>query len=57
MVKSSVLSKGKSLTDADVDFFEDRIGQYEELLKVEHNKNWWNEDMKIKQLDNYFNRK
>lgn len=49
--------KGKSLTDADVDFFEDRIRQYEELLKVEHNENWWNEDMKIKQLCNYFNRK
>ncbi len=47
----------KSLTDADVDFFEDRIGQYEELLKVEHHENWWNEDMNIKQLCNYFNRK
>lgn len=47
----------KSLTDADVDFFEDRIGQYEELLKVEHYENWWNEDMDIKQLCNYFNRK
>ena len=49
--------KEKSLIDADVDFFEDRIRQYEELLKVEYNKNWWNEDMKIKQLCNYFNRK
>ena len=49
--------KEKSLIDADVDFFEDRIRQYEELLKVEHNENLWNEDMKIKQLCNYFNRK
>lgn len=49
--------KEKSLTDADVDFFEDRIGQYEELLKVEHYENWWNEDMDIKQLCDYFNRK
>lgn len=49
--------KEKSLTDADVDFFEDRIRQYEELLKVEHHENWWNEDMDIKQLCNYFNRK
>ena len=49
--------KEKLLIDADVDFFEDRIRQYEELLKVEHNKNWWNEDMKIRQLCNYFNRK
>ena len=47
----------KSLTDADVDFFEDRIKQYEELLKIEHEENWWNEDMDIKQLCKYFNRK
>lgn len=26
-------------------------------MKVEHNENWWNEDMDIKQLCNYFNRK
>lgn len=49
--------KEKSLIDADVDFFEDRIGQYEELLKVELNENWWNEDMNINQLCEYFNRK
>ena len=49
--------KEKLLTDADIDFFEDRIRQYEELLKVEHNENWWNEDMDIKQLCKYFNRK
>lgn len=47
----------KSLIDADVDFFEDRIKQYEELLKVEHNENWWNEDMDIKQLCKYFDKK
>ena len=57
MVISSLLSKKKSLTDADVDFFEDRIKQYEELLKIEHNENWWNDDMDIKQLCEYFNRK
>lgn len=49
--------KEKSLIDADVDFFEDRIRQYEELLKIEHNENWWNKDMNIKQLCNYFNKK
>ena len=49
--------KEKSLVDADVDFFEDRIRQYERLLKIEHNENWWNEDMDIKQLCEYFNRK
>ena len=29
--------KEKSLIDADIDFFEFRIKQYEELLKVDHN--------------------
>ena len=49
--------KEKSLIDADVEFFESRIKLYEDFLKVERNKNWWNEDMDIKQLCNYFNRK
>ena len=49
--------KEKSLIDADVDFFEDRIRQYEELLKLEHDENWWNEDMNIKQLCEYFDKK
>lgn len=49
--------KEKSLIDADIDFFRLRIKQYEELLKLEHNENWWNEDMNIKQLCEYFNRK
>ena len=49
--------KEKSLVDADVDFFEDRIKQYEELLKINSDRNWWNEDMDIKQLCEYFNRK
>lgn len=49
--------KEKSLIDADINFFEDRIKLYEELLKVENNQNWWNEDMDIKQLCKYFDRK
>lgn len=49
--------KEKSLIDADIDFFKLRIKQYEELLKIEHAENWWNEDMNIKQLCKYFNRK
>ena len=49
--------KEKSLIDADIDFFKLRIKQYEELLKIEHNENWWNENMNIKQLSRYFNRK
>ena len=48
--------KEKSLIDTDIDFFKLRIKQYEELLKIEHNENWWNEDMNIKQLCKYFNR-
>ena len=47
--------KEKSLIDADIDFFETRIKLYEDFLKVEHNENWWNEDMDIKQLEKYFN--
>ena len=47
----------KSLIDADMDFFEDRVRQYEDLLKIKHNENWWNEDMDIKQLCEYFNKK
>ena len=48
--------KEKSLTDADVEFFEDRIKQYEELLGLEHDENWWDKDMDIKQLCKYFNK-
>lgn len=46
----------KSLLDADVDFFERRIKEYENLLKIEHSENWWNDDMDIKELCNYFDR-
>ena len=49
--------KEESLIDADIDFFENRIKQYEELLKINSDRNWWNEDMDIKQLCEYFNRK
>lgn len=56
MVASSVFSKRKIINDADVEFFEDRIKQYEELLKIVHDENWWNEDMDIKQLCKYFNK-
>ena len=45
------------MLDADIEFFETRIKQYEELLKVQSNKKWWNENMSIKELENYFNRK
>ena len=48
--------KEKSLIDADIDFFRLRIRQYKELLKIEHRENWWNEDIDIKQICEYFNR-
>ena len=55
-IKFVYFEKEKSLIDANVEFFETRIKLYEDFLKVEHNENWWNEDMDIKQLENYFNR-
>ena len=56
-LKRVYFQKEKSLIDADVNFFETRIKLYEEFLKLEHNENWWNEDMNIKQLCKYFDRK
>ncbi len=55
-IKRVYFEKEKSLIDADVNFFETRIKLYEDFLKVEHNENWWNEDMDIKKLEKYFNR-
>lgn len=56
-LKRVYFQKEKSLTSADVNFFETRIKLYEDFLKVEHNEIWWNEDMDVKQLCKYFNRK
>ena len=56
-IKFVYFEKEKSLIDADVEFFETRIKLYEDFLKVEHNENWWNENMDIKQLCKYFDRK
>lgn len=56
-LKRVYFQKEKSLIDSDVDFFETRIKLYEDFWKVEHNENWWNEDMDVKQLCKYFNRK
>lgn len=46
----------KKLMDADIEFFEDLIKQYEELLKLE-SKNLFKEDVKQQDLSEYFNRK
>lgn len=45
----------KKLIDADIDFFITRIKQYEELLDIKP-KTFWNEDMYIHSLPDYFNR-
>ena len=46
----------KSLINADIDFFEERIKLYEELLKISP-KNFWNDDLYIYELEQYFNKK
>lgn len=47
--------KEKSLMDADIDFFEKRIKEYEKVLNV-NSKNLFNEDIPIKNLELYFSR-
>ena len=46
----------KRLIDADIDFFEELIKQYEEVLKVE-SKNLFAKDMEMQELIIYFNKK
>ena len=45
----------KNTVDADIDFFDMRIGLYEDLLKIS-NRNFWNDDMYVYELPSYFNR-
>lgn len=47
--------KEKPLIDADIEFFENRIKEYEKLLKI-NPKSLFNEDIYVKELDSYFNR-
>ena len=46
----------KKLIDADIDFFQELIKQYEEVLKLEP-KNLFENDISIQELVNYFNKK
>lgn len=46
----------KILIDADIDFFDERIKLYENLLKLE-SKKLFCKDMYVKDLAHYFNRK
>lgn len=47
--------KEKSLIDADIEFFETLINQYEEILKIK-NTNIFSEDICIDDLEKFFNR-
>lgn len=47
--------KGKKFIDTDIEFFETRIKQYEELLHIKP-KILWNDDMNISSLVDYFGR-
>ena len=42
--------------DADIDFFEFRINEYEKVLELEH-KNLFDEDMPVEYLESFFERK
>ncbi|MCI8310116.1 hypothetical protein [uncultured Clostridium sp.] len=45
----------KSLIDADIDFFEERIKQYEKLLDLK-SRNLFDKEMYVKELEEFFNR-
>lgn len=47
--------KEKPLIDADIEFFEKRIKEYEKLLNI-NPKSLFKEDIYVKELDSYFNR-
>ncbi len=46
----------KKMIDADIEFFITRMAQYEELLQVDR-KSFWENDMYVIELEQYFNRK
>lgn len=46
----------RKIIDADIEFFEERIKQYEKLLKLE-SKNLFSKDMNMEELVKYFNKK
>lgn len=54
-IKYVYFKKEKNLIDADIEFFENRIKEYEKLLDV-NSKDLFNEDIYVKKLESYFNR-
>lgn len=55
-IKYVYFSKEKSMYDADIKFFKDRIKQYEEILNIKE-KELFNCDIEVECLDVFFNRK
>ena len=55
-IKYVYFSKEKSMYDADIKFFKDRIKQYEEILNIKE-KELFNCDIEVECLDIFFNRK
>lgn len=53
---NAYFNSDKKLIDADIDFFEELIKQYEEILKLE-SKNLFDKDMEMQELVNFFNKK
>lgn len=54
-IKYVYFSKEKSMKDADIKFFMERIKQYEQILGIEFIE-FFNEDIRVEDLTQYFNR-
>ena len=55
-IKYVYFSKEKSMYDADIKFFQERIKQYEEILNIKETE-LFNNDIEVECLDVFFNRK
>lgn len=55
-LKLVAFQKGKKQIDADIDFFENRIKEYEKLLNVD-SKNMFNKNIAYNELEKFLNRK
>ncbi len=54
-IRCVYFQKEKSLIDADIEFFESRIKEYQKLLNI-NDKSLFSEDMYANELESYFNR-
>ena len=55
-LKYVYFQKEKSMIDADIDFFLDRIKQYEDLLKITYKETFWAKALTVKELTEYFDK-